>query len=81
MGLQECVVKTSKGPVSVLVCGDQGKPALITYPDVALNCMLSVLVPFGFRPMGLFLFLLLLIVLYCFEGGCRMFLALELNIC
>ena len=37
--LQECVVKTSKGSISVFVCGDQEKPALITYPDVALNCM------------------------------------------
>jgi len=24
--------------MSVLVCGDREKPALITYPDVALNC-------------------------------------------
>ncbi|PQQ11404.1 pollen-specific protein SF21 [Prunus yedoensis var. nudiflora] len=38
-GGKECVVNTSKGSVSVLVCGDQGKPALITYPDVALNYM------------------------------------------
>lgn len=37
-------MKTSKGSVSVYVCGDQEKPALITYPDVALNCMLSFLV-------------------------------------
>lgn len=37
--LQECLVKTSKGSISVFVCGDQEKPALITYPDVALNCM------------------------------------------
>jgi len=34
-------VKTSKGYVSVLICGDQDKPALITYPDVALNCNYS----------------------------------------
>lgn len=33
------MVKTSRGSVSVFVCGDQEKPALITYPDVALNCM------------------------------------------
>ncbi|CAJ1976223.1 unnamed protein product [Sphenostylis stenocarpa] len=37
LGGKECTVKTSKGSVSVLVCGDQEKPALITYPDVALN--------------------------------------------
>ncbi|KAE9619012.1 hypothetical protein Lal_00047390 [Lupinus albus] len=37
LGGKECIVKTSKGSVSVLVCGDQEKPALITYPDVALN--------------------------------------------
>ncbi|KAH7571931.1 hypothetical protein ACOSP7_014836 [Xanthoceras sorbifolium] len=37
LGGKECVVKTSKGSVSVFVCGDQEKPALITYPDVALN--------------------------------------------
>lgn len=36
---QEFMVKTSKGSISVLVCGDQEKPALITYPDVALNCI------------------------------------------
>ncbi|KAG4983497.1 hypothetical protein JHK87_028246 [Glycine soja] len=37
LGGKECTVKTSKGSVSVLVCGDQEKPALITYPDLALN--------------------------------------------
>lgn len=39
LGGKECVVKTSKGSISVFVCGDQEKPALITYPDVALNYM------------------------------------------
>lgn len=29
---------TTHGPISVLVCGDQAKPALVTYPDVGLNC-------------------------------------------
>ncbi|KAI5069655.1 hypothetical protein GOP47_0016187 [Adiantum capillus-veneris] len=38
-GGQEHVVKTSFGSISVYVCGDQEKPALITYPDVALNYM------------------------------------------
>ncbi|KAL2950056.1 hypothetical protein AAZX31_20G209800 [Glycine max] len=37
LGGKECTVKTSKGSMSVLVCGDREKPALITYPDVALN--------------------------------------------
>lgn len=46
MVLQEYVVKTSKGSISVFVCGDQEKPALITYPDVALNCMLRFLLLF-----------------------------------
>ena len=32
-------MKTSRGSLSVFVSGDQEKPALITYPDVALNCM------------------------------------------
>lgn len=36
-GIQEHIVKTSLGPVSVSVFGDQDKPALITYPDLALN--------------------------------------------
>ncbi|PON73878.1 NDRG [Parasponia andersonii] len=39
LGGKECVVKTSKGSISVFVCGDQEKPALITYSDVALNYM------------------------------------------
>ncbi|KAF3454345.1 hypothetical protein FNV43_RR04792 [Rhamnella rubrinervis] len=39
LGGKEYVVKTSKGSISVFVCGDQEKPALITYPDVALNYM------------------------------------------
>lgn len=39
LGGKECVVKTAKSSVSVFICGDQGKPALITYPDVALNYM------------------------------------------
>ncbi|KAK9146662.1 hypothetical protein Sjap_006565 [Stephania japonica] len=36
---QECLVETSKGPLSVYVCGDQEKPGLVAYPDVALNYM------------------------------------------
>lgn len=36
-GGKEFVVKTSRGSISVFVSGDQEKPALITYPDVALN--------------------------------------------
>ncbi|KAK9291396.1 hypothetical protein L1049_019343 [Liquidambar formosana] len=39
LGGKECLVKTSKGSISVFVCGDPEKPALITYPDVALNYM------------------------------------------
>ncbi|OVA05463.1 Ndr [Macleaya cordata] len=39
LGGKECLVETSKGPISVFVCGDQEKPGLITYPDVALNYM------------------------------------------
>lgn len=38
-GGQEHVVQTSHGPISVFVCGDQEKPALVTYSDVALNYM------------------------------------------
>ncbi|KAL3818964.1 hypothetical protein ACJIZ3_004869 [Penstemon smallii] len=34
---KEHVVKTAHGSVSVAVFGDQDKPALITYPDLALN--------------------------------------------
>lgn len=36
--IQEHVVQTSCGSLSVAVFGDQDKPALITYPDLALNC-------------------------------------------
>ncbi|XP_042491471.1 protein NDL1-like isoform X2 [Macadamia integrifolia] len=35
----ECLVETSKGSISVIVCGDKEMPALVTYPDVALNSM------------------------------------------
>lgn len=31
------VVETSYGPVSVLVCGDRGKPACVTYHEVGVN--------------------------------------------
>lgn len=34
---QEHHVRTRCGSVSVIVYGDQDKPALITYPDLALN--------------------------------------------
>lgn len=34
---QEHHIKTGRGTVSVIVYGDQEKPALITYPDLALN--------------------------------------------
>ncbi|PIA44887.1 hypothetical protein AQUCO_01700456v1 [Aquilegia coerulea] len=37
LGGKECLVETSKGCISVFVCGDQVKPGLITYSDVALN--------------------------------------------
>ena len=43
---QEHHIRTGQGSVSVIVCGDQDKPPLITYPDLALNrkCLeLSVL--------------------------------------
>lgn len=36
---KEHLVKTSHGSISVAVFGDQDKPALITYPDLALNYM------------------------------------------
>ncbi|KAL3645964.1 Protein ndl2 [Castilleja foliolosa] len=36
---KEHIVKTGYGSVSVTVFGDQDKPALITYPDLALNYM------------------------------------------
>jgi len=35
---QEHHIRTGCGSVSVIVYGDQDKPALITYPDLALNC-------------------------------------------
>ncbi|KAH7423359.1 hypothetical protein KP509_12G051100 [Ceratopteris richardii] len=38
-GGQEYAVNTSFGLVSVFVCGDRRKPALVTYSDVALNYM------------------------------------------
>lgn len=37
LGGKEHLIETSCGPVSVAVFGDQDKPALVTYPDVALN--------------------------------------------
>lgn len=39
LGGKEHLVKTSCGSLSVVVIGDQDKPALITYPDLALNHM------------------------------------------
>jgi hypothetical protein len=36
-GCQRYHVPTASGPISVVVCGDQDKPALLTYPDVGLN--------------------------------------------
>ncbi|XP_031488383.1 protein NDL1-like isoform X2 [Nymphaea colorata] len=38
-GGEEHILQTSRGPVSVTVFGDIDKPAIITYPDVALNHM------------------------------------------
>lgn len=34
---QEHIVRTGSGSVSVIIYGDPDKPALITYPDLALN--------------------------------------------
>ncbi|KAH0969485.1 hypothetical protein GBA52_028666 [Prunus armeniaca] len=39
LGGKEHLVKTCLGYVSVAVLGDQDKPALVTYPDLALNHM------------------------------------------
>ncbi|KAG0493903.1 hypothetical protein HPP92_004897 [Vanilla planifolia] len=36
----EHLIRTSFGPVSVAVFGDLEKPALVTYPDLALSCQL-----------------------------------------
>ena len=35
---QEHLVRTRCGSVTVAVYGDEDKPALVTYPDVGLNC-------------------------------------------
>ncbi|KDP33738.1 hypothetical protein JCGZ_07309 [Jatropha curcas] len=37
LGGKEHHVRTGRGSVSVIIYGDQDKPALITYPDLALN--------------------------------------------
>ncbi|XP_041006712.1 protein NDL1-like isoform X1 [Juglans microcarpa x Juglans regia] len=37
LGGKEHLIHTGCGPVSVIVYGDQDKPALLTYPDLALN--------------------------------------------
>ncbi|KAL0308520.1 UNVERIFIED_CONTAM: protein NDL1 [Sesamum radiatum] len=37
--MAEHIVRTASGSVSVIVYGDRDKPALITYPDLALNHM------------------------------------------
>jgi hypothetical protein len=37
LSIQEHHIQTSHGPVSVAVYGDHDKPALVTYPDIALN--------------------------------------------
>ncbi|GAV68301.1 Ndr domain-containing protein [Cephalotus follicularis] len=39
LGGKEHRVRTGRGSVSVIVHGDQDKPALVTYPDLALNHM------------------------------------------
>ncbi|KAF8406913.1 hypothetical protein HHK36_006034 [Tetracentron sinense] len=39
LGGKEHLIQTGRGPVSVAVFGDQDKPALVTYPDLALNHM------------------------------------------
>jgi len=38
-GGKEHHIQTNYGPVSVAVYGDHDKPALVTYPDIALNHM------------------------------------------
>ncbi|KAM1155633.1 hypothetical protein ACFX13_027095 [Malus domestica] len=37
LGGKEHFIRTGRGSVSVIVYGDQEKPSLITYPDLALN--------------------------------------------
>ncbi|CAK9147252.1 unnamed protein product [Ilex paraguariensis] len=39
LGGKEHIVRTGRGSVSVIVYGDQDKPALLSYPDLALNHM------------------------------------------
>ncbi|PIN07221.1 NDR1 protein [Handroanthus impetiginosus] len=39
LGGKEHTVRTSSGSISVIVYGDPDKPALVTYPDLALNHM------------------------------------------
>ncbi|KAL5975592.1 Protein ndl2 [Asimina triloba] len=42
LGSTEHLIRTSHGSVSVSVIGDQDKPALVTYPDLALNQFLQL---------------------------------------
>ncbi|XP_010267013.1 PREDICTED: pollen-specific protein SF21 [Nelumbo nucifera] len=39
LGGKEHLIQTGRGSISVAVFGDQDKPALVTYPDLALNHM------------------------------------------
>jgi hypothetical protein len=41
---QEHHIQTGCGSVSVIVYGDHDKPALMTYPDLALNCKCIIFV-------------------------------------
>ncbi|KAJ7541971.1 hypothetical protein O6H91_10G083600 [Diphasiastrum complanatum] len=54
-GGQGRLVPTSHGAVSVIVCGDLDKPALLTYPDLALDCVSSFQGLFSFPETSSFL--------------------------
>jgi hypothetical protein len=76
MSLQEHIIRTSHGSVSVAVYGDQDKPALITYPDLGLNCKFNGFCVLYIKPLtflrvfltiGLYVYLLIFFLFFITE--------------
>jgi hypothetical protein len=76
MSLQEHIIRTSHGSVSVAVYGDQDKPALITYPDLGLNCKFNGFCVLYIKPLtflrvfltiGLYVYLLIFFLFFISE--------------
>jgi hypothetical protein len=54
LSIQEHHIQMNHGPISVAMYGDHDKHALVTYPDIALNCKYYTCLKYTSSPYNFF---------------------------